>query len=106
MFNLVWVTSVTTGPNNAQSCGTFEIVSWTLNPLNAYLTTVGNTGEIDFNSETARVGDYTMTVVVRAANYNGATDPTATLVFELTAFDPCNDADALTLDNAYINSLG
>lgn len=42
---------------------------------------------------------------MRAAAYTGASDPVGTYAVSLTAFDPCDDADALTMQTAYINAL-
>lgn len=42
---------------------------------------------------------------MRAAAYTGASDPVGTYSVSITAFDPCDDAEALTLDSDYINGL-
>jgi hypothetical protein len=105
-FNSAWATSTTTGPTGTVDCGAFEITFTLETGGSTYLTDdAAGTATVDFAGTTSAVGSWTLNVFVRAAAYNGATDPVGTYAYSLTAFDPCDDADALTMETTYINAL-
>jgi len=97
-----WASSSTTGPTGTVDCGALAVFYTLTTDGAAYLTTSSNTATVDFASTTSAVGGWTLNIEVQAAAYTGVSDPSDTYAFALTAFDPCDDADAVTLGTAYI----
>lgn len=99
-----WASSTTTGPTNTPNCGAL-VASFSLSSDETPLTVSGNDATVDFAGNTASVGSWSLTVEVQATGYTTASDPAGTYTFTFTAFDPCDDADALTINSAYLTSL-
>ena len=63
------------------------------------------TAQIDFAGATAGVGPWSYVFTVRGSLYTDASHPKADVTVSFTAFDPCDDAAALTINSAYLTSL-
>lgn len=99
-----WVTLTTTGPTITQDCGSLA-VSYSMTPNENYLTvSPSTTATIDFLGTTSTAGNWVLTVEVQAAAYTGDSDPVDTYSYTITATDPCDSADALSFDDAFIAS--
>lgn len=105
-FNESTMTTVTiAGPDSSLNCGAL-VFTFSLTPNSSYLTTTSTTATVDFASATSAVSiAWSLSVTIRFAGYSGAADPKATLAYSIGATDPCNDAAAVTLGTAYLNSL-
>ncbi len=98
-------TATIAGPNPDLDCGAL-VVTFTLSPDDQYLSTTSDTATVDFAGATSAVGQsWALGLSVRFNGYSSASDPVGTYSYSITATDPCNSADALTLGTAYINSL-
>jgi len=98
-----WVTRTISGPTNTPNCGDI-VVTFELNPAGAsYLSVVSDTATVDFGSDTSAVAtSWSLVAKVQGANYVDPLDPHSFYEFSVTAFDPCDDVDALTVETDYI----
>jgi hypothetical protein len=83
------------------------VVSFNLNPNgSAYLSVSGDTATVDFNGSTSTTGTaWVLIATVQSGNYVTTSDPFSTYSQNINAYDPCADADALTIDTTYIATL-
>lgn len=97
---------VTAGPVNNLNCGALTATfTLALNPT--YLSVSGNTATVDFGGAVAAAGQaWVLALTVRFNGYADPTDPSDSYNYNLDVFNPCTEADALTLQSAFITGLG